>query len=79
MGSTELAANLFCATQTEEKIRREKIIGKAKANKTNFEVGTKVRQTIQELGGEMPENLPVADDIKKLEKAKRLQKLDDLS
>jgi DNA-damage-inducible protein D len=66
MGSTELAANLFRATQTEDKLRREKIKGKQKANQTHFEVGKKVRKTIQELGGTMPENLPVADSIKKL-------------
>ena len=69
MGSTELAANLFRATQTEEKLKRENIKGKHKANQTHYEVGKKVRKTIQELGGEMPENLPVADSIKKIEKA----------
>lgn len=58
MGSTELAANLFRATQTEEKIRREGIEGKDAANHTHFEVGKKVRQTIAELGGTMPEALP---------------------
>ena len=66
MGSTELAANLFRATQTEEKLKRENIKGKQNANKTHFEVGKKVRKTIQELGGEMPENLQVADSIKNL-------------
>jgi DNA-damage-inducible protein D len=59
MGSTELAANLFRATQTEEKIRREKIKGKLQANQAHFEVGRKVRKTIQDLGGSMPESLPV--------------------
>jgi DNA-damage-inducible protein D len=68
MGSTELAANLFRATQTEDKLRRENIQGKHKANQTHFEVGKKVRKTIEELGGTMPENLPVADSIKKIEK-----------
>lgn len=58
MGSTELAANLFRATQTEEKLRRDGVRGKAQANKTHFEVGRKVRRTIDELGGTMPENLP---------------------
>ncbi len=67
MGSTELAANLFRATQTEEKLKRENIKGKQNANKTHFEVGKKVRKTIQEIGGEMPENLPVEDSIKKVE------------
>jgi DNA-damage-inducible protein D len=58
MGSTELAANLFRATQAEDKLRRDGVKGKAKANKTHFEVGRKVRATIAELGGTMPENLP---------------------
>ena len=58
MGSTELAANLFRATQTEEKLRRENIQGIPEANKTHYEIGKKVRQTIKELGGTMPENLP---------------------
>ena len=70
MGSTELAANLFRATQTEEKLRREKIIGKDKANRAHREVGSKVRQTIKELGGTMPENLPTAESILKLEAQK---------
>ncbi|MBT6834902.1 MAG: DNA damage-inducible protein D [Prolixibacteraceae bacterium] len=68
MGSTELAANLFRATQTEEKLKKDKIKGKAKANKTHFEIGQKVRKTIEEIGGTMTEDLPVADSIKKLEK-----------
>jgi len=73
MGSTELAANLFRATQAEEKLRREGIKGKEKANQTHREVGEKVRKTIRELGGTMPENLPSAESIKKLENQKRKQ------
>lgn len=76
MGSTELAANLFRATQTEDKLRREKITGKARANLTHKEVGAKVRKTIEELGGTMPESLPVADSIKKLE-TKRNRTIED--
>ena len=57
MGSTELAANLFRATQTDEKLRRENIQGKQAAYDTHYEVGKKVRQTIKELGGTMPEDL----------------------
>jgi DNA-damage-inducible protein D len=68
MGSTELAANLFRATQTEEKLRKENIKGKQKANQTHYEVGKKVRQTIKEIGGTMPENLPAADSIKTVQK-----------
>jgi DNA-damage-inducible protein D len=71
MGSTELAANLFRATQTEEKIRRENIRGKEAANRIHEKVGRKVRQTIEELGGTMPENLPVAESIKKVETRER--------
>lgn len=76
MGSTELAANLFRATQTDEKLRREHIQGKDAANKTHFEVGAKVRQTIKELGGTMPEDLPTPDkSIKQIEREQK--KLDN--
>ncbi len=67
MGSTELAANLFRATQTEEKLRREDVRNKDHAGRIHHEVGRKVRKTIHELGGTMPENLPVAESIKKVE------------
>jgi DNA-damage-inducible protein D len=72
MGSTELAANLFRATQAEDKLRRDGVKGKTSANKTHHEVGRKVRQTIEELGGTMPENLPSPDkSIKELEREKQ--------
>lgn len=71
MGSTELAANLFRATQAEEKLRRDAVKGKDAANRTHREVGAKVRKTIQELGGTMPEDLPVVDSIKKIETQQR--------
>ena len=77
MGSTELAANLFRATQTEEKLRRDNVNGKSKANKTHYEVGKKVRETIEELGSTMPEDLPTPDkSIQEIEreKAKKLKK-----
>jgi DNA-damage-inducible protein D len=67
MGSTELAANLFRATQTDEKLRRENIRGKQKANEIHYEVGKKVRKTIKDIGGTMPENLPAVGSIKKIE------------
>lgn len=76
MGSTELAANLFRTTQTEEKMRRENIKGIAKANQTHYDVGKKVRQTIKDLGGTMPEDLPTAESIKSIE-IKRKNKLKD--
>jgi DNA-damage-inducible protein D len=74
MGSTELAANLFRATQTEEKLRRDEVRGKTQANRTHHEVGRKVRQTIKELGGAMPESLPAPDrSIQQLESARKKQ------
>lgn len=76
MGSTELAANLFRATQTDEKLRRDQIKGKEAANQTHFDVGRKVRQTIKELGGTMPEDLPTPEkSIRQIEsQQKRLEK-----
>ena len=71
MGSTELAANLFRATQTEEKLCRDNIIGKSNANRTHYEVGEKVRKTIKELDGTMPENLPTPD--KSIQQLKKLE------
>ena len=76
MGSTELAANLFRATQTEEKLKRENIRGKTNANQTHYDVGKKVRQTIVDLGGTMPEDLPTAESIKSIE-IKHKNKLKD--
>ena len=76
MGSTELAANLFRATQTEEKLRRENIQGKAAANQTHYDVGRKVRQTIQELGGTMPEDLPTPEkSVQQIEREVERKKL----
>lgn len=66
MGSTELAANLFRATQTEEKLTRDKVRGKEAANSTHFAVGREVRQAIKNIGGTMPEELPIAEDIVKV-------------
>lgn len=72
MGSTELAANLFRATQTDEKLRRENVVGKDAANQTHFEVGKKVRQTIKELGGTMPEDLPTPKkSIRQIERERK--------
>lgn len=74
-GSTELAANLFRITQTEDKISKEKIKGQDKASKTHLEVGKKVRQTIKDIGGTMPEHLKVEKHIKEAKKGvKSLEK-----
>lgn len=78
MGSTELAANLFRATQTDEKLRRDNIKGKTAANQTHYEVGRKVRQTIKELGGTMPEDLPTPQkSIKQIEREQQKKALSD--
>lgn len=82
MGSEELAANLFRATQTDAKLRRENIHGKDAANETHYQVGAKVRQTIEELGGTMPEDLPTPDkSIQQLrkEEKKRLTPTEQIS
>jgi len=71
MGSEELAANLFRATQTESKLKRENIVGQNKANKAHHDVGKRVRATIKQIGGTMPEELPTPDNIR--ESKKRLK------
>lgn len=72
MGSTELAANLFRATQTEEKLRKEQIRGKEQANQTHYEVGAKVRKTMQEISGTLPEDLPTPEkSIKQIEREQK--------
>jgi DNA-damage-inducible protein D len=78
MGYEELAANLFRATQTEAKLRRENIQGIENANQTHYNVGKEVRNTIQRLGGTMPEHLPTPKkSIKQIEKEQK--KLSDKS
>lgn len=76
MGSTELAANLFRATQTDEKIRRENIRGKQAACDTHYKVGQKVRQTIKDLGGTMPEDLPTPEkSISQIEREQKAREI----
>ncbi len=72
MGSEELAANLFRATQTEAKLRRDHIKNKSDANDTHFSIGRKIRKMIAEFGNEMPENLhSPKESIKQLEARKK--------
>ena len=80
MCSEELAANLFRITQTESRLKREKVDTENKANQTHYEVGAKIRETIKELGGTMPEDLPTPKkSLKELEKERReeLKEKDD--
>jgi DNA-damage-inducible protein D len=80
MDSTELAANLFRATQTEAKLRREGVKDKLEANALHLEVGRKVRKTIEELGGTAPEDLPTPPkSISQIERErKKLMVRDDV-
>lgn len=71
MGSTELAANLFRATQTEDKLKKDDVKGKEKANQVHRQIGAKVRKAIEDIGGTMPEDLPVAESIKKIERKEK--------
>lgn len=68
MGSEELAANLFRITQTEAKIRNEAIRGQVRLERAAEDVGKKVRKTIKDIGGNMPENLPASPDIRQVQK-----------
>ena len=69
MGSDELIANLFRISQTEQKLKRNNIKTEKEANIVHYEVGSKIRKTIKELGGTMPEDLPTPKkSLKQLEK-----------
>ncbi len=70
-GTTELAANLFRITQTDEKIKNDNISGDRDATQTHFMIGGKVRQTIKDIGGTLPENLQAEKHIKELKSEKR--------
>lgn len=68
MGSTELAANLFRITQTEDVIDKKKIKGEEEACNTHYKVGKAVRNAIKEIGGTMPEDLPTPEkSVKEIE------------
>ncbi len=72
MGSDELIANLFRISQTEQKLKRDNIRSERDANKAHYEVGFKIRETIKELGGTMPEDLPTPKkSLKELEKERK--------
>jgi len=73
MGSEELVDNLFRITHTEQKLKRDNVDNEQDANITHYEVGKKIRNTIMELGGTMPEELPTPDkNLKELAKEKKL-------
>ena len=73
MGSEELADNLFRIVQTDSKLKKDKVKGEKNANKTHYEVGKKIRKTIKDLGGTMPENLPTLKrSLKSIKKEREL-------
>jgi DNA-damage-inducible protein D len=71
MGSLELAANFFRSAQAEEKLRTQNIEGKENANQVHYAAGVIVRRALQEFGNTMPEDLPTAESIKKLEHSEK--------
>ena len=86
MGSTELIANLFRISQTEEKLKKDSVASADIANETHYIVGKEVRKTIERVGGTMPENLSTPDksisqvereQIKRLKKSKKKLMLDE--
>ena len=77
MGSTELISNLFRISQTEEKLKKDKVHSCSKATATHYVVGSKVRKAIEDIGGTMPEDLPRPEkSIKQIEK-EQLKRLKD--
>ncbi|NIA02313.1 MAG: DNA damage-inducible protein D [Nitrospirae bacterium] len=85
-GATELAANLFRITQTDDqlksKLKSGQIIGEHSASKTHFVVGGKVRKAIKDIGGTMPENLPTEEHIRETQKRlgqKRVEEIKEKS
>lgn len=77
MGSTELIANLFRISQTEEKLKKDKIHNCSKATSTHYEVGAKVRKAIEDIGGTMPEDLPTPEKSIKQVEREQLKRLKD--
>jgi DNA-damage-inducible protein D len=71
-GATELAANLFRITQTDEKLKKDKVRGDLAAQRTHHLIGGKIRQTIKEIAGELPENLKPERNIKEVKREIKL-------
>ena len=77
MGSDELIINLFRISQTEQKLHKDNVKTEHNANITHYKVGSKIRETIKELGGILPEDLPTPNkSLKQIEKENKLSKID---
>ena len=75
MGSEELADNIFRIAQTDAKLKRDNVDNEYTANSVHYEVGKEVRNSIERLGGTMPENLPTPKtSLKELEKETKQKK-----
>lgn len=69
MGSTELIANLFRISQTEEKLRKDEVDNAKTATSIHYSVGKEVHSAIEKIGGTMPEDLPTPEkSIQEIEK-----------
>ena len=86
MGSTELIANLFRISQTEEKLKTDGIDNPQEANNAHYAVAEKIRKAMIEMGTTLPENLPTPEksiqviereEIRKLRQSKRPLMLDE--
>jgi len=86
MGSTELIANLFRISQTEEKLRMDEVSSPQEANNIHYTIAEKIRKAMVEMGTTLPENLPTPEksiqiiereEIRKLRKSKKPLMLDE--
>ena len=72
MNEDELVANLFRINQTKQKLLRDNIQGENNAKNVHYEVGKKVRKSIADIGGMMPEDMPTPKkSLKELEKERK--------
>lgn len=77
MSSTELAANLFRITQTDDVLKNKQISNEKDACITHHQVGKAVRDTIKKIGGTMPEELPTPEKSTKQIEKEKILKIED--
>ena len=75
MGSTELIANLFRISQTEEKLKIDKDSTPAQANETHYQIAEKIRGAMVEMGTTLPENLPTPEKSMQIIEREEIRKL----
>ena len=74
-GHVELAANYFRITQTEQRMGRDAVKDERRANRTHFDVGRKVRDSMFRISGTRPERLPAEISLKGLGRDRRSKQL----